>query len=243
MTRSFCPSWVKVVWPLLLISCNDVSDPGVPAYVTVLELPGVEGPLPPLAGVEICETDTTNCVVTDANGEATLWLPSHQAVSFTVEKEGYLSYLEADMTDAAYLRPLFWMIRDDVTKPWWDALESPYPMMGTGAVGVGLNPAREGVSFRLLNATGKPFYNDRPDCSGCNNNPSLDLTETTSQGGGGFVEVPPLADEVEIEIRVGETGAQCTPLRAWPGKGANRIRLPVRAGYFTGSTVRCTILP
>jgi hypothetical protein len=41
-----------------------------------------------LEGVEICETDTDHCVLTNAEGRATLQVPIDQEFSFTLEKEG-----------------------------------------------------------------------------------------------------------------------------------------------------------
>jgi hypothetical protein len=43
----------------------------------------------------------------------------------------------------------------------------------------------------------------------------------------------------EFEIEIGG-GARCLPYRSWPGGGRNRVRAPVRAGYFTVVGVACS---
>ena len=59
--------------------------------VTVTDAPSFEDfSGPPLEGVELCETDTTNCAMTDADGLASLMLPTDQEVSYTLSKEGYV---------------------------------------------------------------------------------------------------------------------------------------------------------
>ena len=57
---------------------------------------------PPLEGVEVCETDTDNCAVTNKSGTATIDLPANQEISYTFEKEGYGPYLVGDVTDETF---------------------------------------------------------------------------------------------------------------------------------------------
>jgi hypothetical protein len=64
---------------------------------------------------------------------------------------------------------------------------------------------------------------------------SLDLTETTSFGYGGFVEVPP----GEFQINLGGTAQQCDLGSQWPGDVENSVAFPVRENYITGLTANC----
>jgi len=214
---------------LAIGGCNDVYTPPVPAYVLVVEFQGEGNPTPRLEGVEVCETDPENCVVTDASGEATLWLPVGKWVSFTLEKDGYLPYLRADVTDVEELRPSFLFFSHEATKPWWDAIGTPYPQRGTGAVEVAVGFG--GATLSLITATSKPFYQV------VHNDPSPDLEATTSYGSGGFVEVSPGVHQIEF----GGKAEGCIPAQAWPGDDINRISVPVRAGYITWANVTCQV--
>ena len=86
-----------------------------------------------------------------------------------------------------------------------------------------------GATLELVGASGKGFYND------AQGDPSLDLDSTSANGAGGFVEVAP----DEVEVRLGGTATNCTPLTAWPGSEANTIRIPIKAGFVSWSVVRC----
>jgi len=225
---------VRLLWVLLVVGCSQVTNPGVPLYVTVVEQ-GHASP-PPLEGVTICETDTTNCVVTDMNGEAILWLPPDQEeTSLTADKEGYLPWLEVPGAYVEELRVQLWMWTDEATKPWWEALETDYPQRGTGAVEVTVGFA--GATLELVDATGTPFYEEKfktPRLH-CDDAPEPCLEATTEFGLGGFVDVGP----GEVQIQLGGTAQRCVPASAWPGDGPNRIKVPIRAGYITIARVTC----
>ncbi|MDH3726048.1 MAG: hypothetical protein OER77_00825 [Myxococcales bacterium] len=53
-----------------------------------------------LDGVQVCETETTNCEVTDANGQTTLDLLADQETGFTLDRVDYASYLESTVVPA-----------------------------------------------------------------------------------------------------------------------------------------------
>jgi hypothetical protein len=50
-----------------------------------------------LEGVELCEIDTTNCVVSDADGFASLELPADGETAYTAEREGYAPRLYTEV--------------------------------------------------------------------------------------------------------------------------------------------------
>ena len=219
-----------LVLPVMMVfpvgGCNDVVDE-VAVLVRLAEGRG-EGPVAVLEGVEVCETDTTNCVVTDSNGEARLLLPPEEEVSYTVTKEGYEPQLRADVTAEGYTAsPRITMWRDELAADWYDTVMSQYPPTGAGTVL--LHVGLEGAMLDLVDASGRPFY--MVDST----HGSRDLEATTSHGGGGFLEVAP--GEFEIEISGSASG--CVPVRGWPGEADNRIRFPVRAGYLTSLVVDC----
>ena len=98
--------------------------------VTATEAPSIEAPFggPPFEGVELCQTDTTNCATTDADGHASIMLPFLQEISYTVEKEGYAPFLVADVTDFAFAASSFWpMFSDAQVAGNFELLGLPYP--------------------------------------------------------------------------------------------------------------------
>jgi hypothetical protein len=228
------------VLPLFLIGgCNDVYTPPDRVSVTIVNAGGF-----PLEGVQICENETTNCVPSDTDGRATLELPPGEEVSYTAAKQGYGRLLIADVTDATFVRSIeLTLFGDESTADWMEAVDAQYPMMGTGSVTVlvcsqclGEIVRVEGATLDLTTATGTTFYEEEDE--GGVITPRLDLEATTSLGTGGFVEVVP-GEFGEFQIEVGGAVRGCSPLTGWPSNAENRIRVPVRAGYFTVANVRC----
>ena len=185
---------------------------------------------PPLEDAEFCETDTENCEMTDANGQATIEVvvPADRRISYTYTKVGYLSVLYSDVVDETlFTDRVHWTLTDAEMKRLSDLVMTPYPYEGTGSlvVSVGLI----GATFEIVGASGKGFYND------AQGDPSLDLDSTIANGAGGFVEVAP----DEVEVRLGGTATNCTPLSAWPGSEANTIKTPIKAGFVSWSSMTC----
>jgi hypothetical protein len=238
---------VSLLATALVVACADVDSAGVSVLMRVVEHDGETNDLPPiesvtvalpaLGGVEICENTTANCVVTTPDGQAILLLPNNEEVSYTLTKDGYAPNLQAEATSPAAvgvptsrtISPRVTMWSDELRSKWFERLLSPFPQRGTGTIYVFTNPAIEGVTFELVGATGKRFYEAALD------DPRLDLQSTTPIGTGGFVEVSP----GEFRIEFGGTVSQCAAIRAWPGDTTSRIRVPVRAGYFTVASVAC----
>ena len=182
-----------------------------------------------LGGVEICVTGTSNCEVTTATGNATLEMPVDEEVSYTMEKEGYASYLDSAVIPATGLDIAVGMATVQRLEDMHALVMSPYPPEGTGLAFVDTATAVEGVTFELLDVTGKAFYRDE------NESWSTELTATTSGGGGGFVEVSPGV----VQIEFGGTGENCTLFRGWPGDSANRVKIPVEEGYLSRAILTC----
>lgn len=61
------------------------------------------------------------------------------------------------------------------------------------------------------------------------------MTATTSVGRGGFYDVTTGMREVQY----GGAITTCTPGIAWPGTGANQIRVPVRDGHISYGSMSC----
>jgi len=190
-------------------------------------VPGV--PAEPLEGVEICETGATNCVTTNATGNATLELPVDQEVSYTLEKEGYASYLDSDIISATPGDVAVGMVTVQRLADMYALVMSPYPMEGTGSIFIDTTEPLAGATFELLDTTGKTFYRDE------DLNWSLDLTATTSGSGGGFVEVSPGV----FQVGIGGTAGSCELFRGWPGDVEGNIKVPVREGYLSRAILVC----
>ncbi len=182
-------------------------------------------------GVELCETDTTTCATTDADGAATIMVSANQEISYTVSKDGYGPWFIADVTDET-LRTTFWpMLSDAMLADDAESLGIPYPYTG-GAFALQVVPSMAGVTFDPLDETGVQYYVNE---AGIN---TLGLTATTSEGRGAVLELSP----GEYQVEFGGTATNCTPGIAWPGDAANRIKVPVRVGHISYGSVNCDAL-
>ncbi len=196
-----------------------------------------------LEGVEFCETDTVNCVMSDADGQATLEvsLPADGRISYRYSKDGYQCGLRADVVDEEFKAFTGeygnFNITDETMTDRFAIMMSPYPMEGTGwlAVSAFLTDSLPqflpivDATLELVGSTGKGYY------SLIDGEPSRHLTETSVRGERGFIEVAP----GDVEIRLGGTAINCAVLKGWPGSEANTIRLPVKAGFVTWGSMRC----
>jgi hypothetical protein len=181
-----------------------------------------------LEGVRVCETDTDNCQVTNAEGRAFIELPCEQEVSYTLEKEGYVSGLWLDVTDETFQGFSLPMNSDAQVEEWSEILMLPEPWTG-GAIALIPVPRRAGVTFELVGQTAQAVYRDEEGI------PDPTLTATTSTGIGNFFEVP--AGEYQVEY--GGDATNCVPREAWPGDAANRTKVPVKVGFITYVGMSC----
>ena len=186
---------------------------------------------PPLEGAAFCETDTENCEMTDANGQATIEIdvPADGQISYTYTKDGYASALRTEVVDDTFVGGRTnWTLTDAEMERLSDLVATPYPYEGTGTLMV--SAGLVGATFELVGgASGKGFYND------AQGDPSLDLNSTTANEQGGFVEVAP----GEVEVRLGGTATNCVAAFGWPGSEANTIRMPIKAGFVSWSSMSC----
>jgi hypothetical protein len=186
---------------------------------------------PPLEGVEVCETDTDSCATTDAEGHASIELMANQETSYTLTKDGYLPYL-VPVLPTATMTSTWPMLSDALGQQFADIMMTAYPWEG-GSISVAAFTLRAGVTHDLVGETAAEYYSDEDGVPV----PVPTLTETTSFGRGGFVEVA--AGEYEVEF--GGTAIDCVRSFGWPSDAPNTIRLPVRDGYLTyGSMNGCS---
>jgi len=226
-------SWVFALLVFSIAGCNEVTAPTTaPVTFTVLTYYLQSGfDQPRVEGVEICQTDTPKCMLTDERGEATLQLPFDQEISCTLEKEGYAPGLYMNVIPATGLDSLFGLAPDQSATEFFEDLMSPYPMRDTGTILIFVNPPRAGVTFDLVDATGPAFYMDEEW------NARLDLAATTTPAGwGGFIEVGP--GRVR-HINFGGLGEDCAVGWGWPDDDKNSFRMPVREGYTSIASVLC----
>jgi hypothetical protein len=210
-----------------IAGCNDVA---VVENATLALTVRDAGSDLPLAGFRICQLDATNCVETDAGGNASLVLPVGET-GFTSEGEAYAPVLQlADVPpEGSSLR--VGMLPDQFVSDVYDHMMSPYPMRGTGSILLRTSQPFAGVTFDLVNATGKPFYVEEDGYSW-----STELTATTSFGYGGFAEVTP----GDYQVKFGGTAEGCsTPVNSLPGDTENSVRVRVQEGYFTYASMAC----
>jgi hypothetical protein len=229
----------KLLWVLTLLlpiaGCNDV---GVPPETATLELFVAIGGTDsePNEGVSLCQTETENCDLSDERGRATIQLPPDEEISYTLEKDGSEKQLRADVASGPLTgRANVWP--DEAIAGWYQALNAQYPPTDLGNVYVTVNDANierlAGATLELVGATGIAYYEEQLL------NPSTELEATTEEGAGGFLGVTP----GERKIELGGTAQGCIPILGWPSDEPNRIRFPVREGYLTVVTVRCSVQP
>ena len=228
--------WVPVA-VLVSAGCNEVT-PGSTAPLT-LSVRGWSAETgrysQPLEGAQACEGDTDdNCVFSDAEGNAILWLPVDQEIFYTVRKEGYDPSLFVAVIPESGRADTANMPTDKIMADVYQRAMSPYPRLGTGEIAIETLPNLEGATFELSGATGTPYYQEG---RGDDITYRLDLDATTSRGAGGFLEVPPGST---VTVVFGGTAQSCAPGRSgWPGDIPNSVRVPVRAGYTTLVSVNC----
>ena len=222
----------------VLLGCSEVGPATMaPLILNITSLDEPLGEQVALAGALLCESDTTNCKLSRANGQVTIQLPIGEETSITLVADEHAKYLVPVLvpTAAGWDNP-FEMYSDEHMVAQFKRLMSPYPMVGTAAIVILVFPSREGASFELVNATGKPFYTDEQGLW------STELNETTEGHGrsvvGGFVDVPPGG---EYWVQFGGTAQSCSTSWGWPGDDQNRFKVPVRAGYVSRLSVICPL--
>ncbi|MBT8469239.1 MAG: hypothetical protein KJN97_10875 [Deltaproteobacteria bacterium] len=201
----------------------------------------------PIQGARVCELDSDNCVTSDTDGNAVIDLPARQETGFTIEKEGYGSWLYANVTDENFFqygdRPYtIALMSNEQLAVIANDLQTPYPWQGGVALFQRWYPT-VGVKFVPVGPTadlvGPAFYLDVAAMTY-----RLELNATTSGletgemplGQGGFVEVEPGVHQFEL---TGDMEGCYVTSWGWPGDAPNRFRIPVREGYRTYGSIRC----
>jgi hypothetical protein len=236
--RSFTTLWVLALLPFG--ACTEVTGPPlgtVPVEVTVRTWPGIPERI---EDMELCPTDdTSRCKTTDANGEATLWLPVGET-SFTLRKQGYNSYVVPIDNPENGSSHDFFLIRDELTEKLYNDVMAEWPLGDLGRITCDMK-GLAGVTFKLFDAAGeepdtvKQYYRESGESGP---SWSVELTATTIAGEGGFVEVPP--GEYVIELGGEAVDLDCVPIWGWSAFRSNSVRFPVQAGYATALNVACS---
>jgi hypothetical protein len=197
-----------------------------------------------LAGVRVCEAETTNCGVSDGLVPVELQLPANREISYTQKKDGYDSLLRSDVMPPGVTIVIPVISPAARIAEQFESLMSPYPPEDTGAVYVLIWGSAAGApipnaTVELVDGTGseKQFYVDEQGV--WNSNLSATTVRACGEdlcgGVGGFVEVAP----GEAEIRIGGAARDCEVFRGWPSDEENTIRMAVQAGFRTSARVLC----
>ena len=183
----------------------------------------------PAVGVQICQTGTSNCVQTGADGNGLLeGLPVDEEVSSTIDKEGFVSYLDQFVVPATGDVVVEGLATEQRLAEQYELMMSPYPMVGTGMIFIDTGTF-VGATLTLVGTTGKAFYRD------VDGDFDPDLTATTAFGGGGFLEVTP----GEFQVEIGGAADNCAVFRGWADDSANTVKVPVQEGYMSRTKVDC----
>lgn len=206
--------------------CGGSGESRTPVAVRVTEyvnLADLEGPMP---DAEVCETDTENCLITDEEGRVSIELPSDTEVSYTITKEGYGSYLVSDV-NTGRLDHRFIMYSDEELARLAPLMGTTYPWTDTGIMILRVY-SEPGVMFDLVGQSNQPFYFIDGDT------PSTALDATTADGRGGFTDLAEGQYQVEFI-----DSQDCKAFTAWPGDTDNSVKVPVKAGYISYSSMAC----
>ena len=226
----------RLLWVLALLpfgGCAEVTEPqGEPVKITVEEWPGFPRGIP---GVELCETGKeANCETTDADGKATLWLPANEETGFTAEKQGFGSRLVPVVIPTGGESFSLFMLSAATVE---SLHEDAYPLEDVGGINCWVR-GLAGVTFDLFDGEGpvsaKQYYREPGPPQTYND----ELTETTNEGVGGFLEISP----GEYEVQVGGTAGDCALEMGWPPAlfSERTVRFPVQAGYETRIILSCS---
>lgn len=229
----------SVVFAVLIavpVGCSDDQSGNaetVTLTATVTEAPSLDRDFfegPPLEGVELCQADTTNCATTGTDGMASITLPASRELSFTISREGYVTYLAGDVTDEPMIATgNYPMVSDAIMQQEAERLMFEWPSSSTGLLALAAFPVHAGVTWEIAQASATAYYIDTMGVA------QTDLSSTTGFGRGGFLEVSEGVHEVDF----GGAVASCTARTAWPSDTANRVRVPVRAGYISFGSMDC----
>lgn len=229
--RRWLSAWLSL---LFLLGCDSVTGSETEEFTLV----AIDSELRVfLEAVEVCDPETARCVTTDSSGVATLEFEAGQHHSITATKEGYAAHLVPNVLEHWYGHTLrLYMMSSQELAEQQGRVGAPYPMRDSGTVIVHLEQEYERVTFELFDATGVPsdagipfYYDER-------GNWNTNLVETTPLGRGGFAELR----EGELEVLISGDAWRCIPFNAWPGEYIDGIRFPIRAGYLTIASARCS---
>jgi hypothetical protein len=229
MRLGFRLVWLVGSVVLANAGCIEVYNP--PAVLDLV----IEDAAGQLEGVQVCEGDTGhNCAVSDANGRVTLEVPVGQEILYTLQKDGYDSFLFADVVPESGFSSVWYLNTNAEAAESYEGFMSPYPRGGTGQIQIFLSPGFAGATFDLVDATGNRFYEATPY-----EYPYVDpdLEATTAGGAGAFVEVAPGTFQIDF----GGTAEDCVPGTAWPGNKPNSVRVPVRGDHNSIVFVNCPL--
>ena len=207
--------------------CGASDEPQAAVSVRVTEYVTLADQVNPMVDAEVCETDTENCVMTGEDGMAMINLPDNAEVSYTITKEGYGSYLVSDVTDSR-IEHWFRMYNDEEVERLAGLMGTTYPLDG-GIILLRGYSDDPGVMFDLVGGSSNQFYFLTGDT------PSTEIDSTTADGRGGFTD---LADGV-YEVDFVGAPVECRDFSSWPSEVANRVRVPVKDGYISYSSMSC----
>lgn len=211
-----------------LEACVEVEADRAPLGIRVTTWPGATVPM---EGVEICETDTSNCTLTDFQGLARLYLPVDEEISFTLIRDGYQSELQPYVVSSVETTLGLNLGTEKRIQDQFEIAMASYPPRDTGMMVISTVPPCDGATVEVFGSAGK----GRVLYIGASSAWDLDLEATSAAGIASVIDLVP--GEYRVEMR-GSAG-NCFPLTGWPSPFENSVRLPVKAGFFTDVRVGC----
>ncbi len=197
----------------------------------------------PIEGVEVCLDGSGDCVTTAANGTYSLTteLTDGQEGMLTLVKAGYLDVLlpnTAETSAGSAVTVDAVMGSDALVGAFAMILMTPYPAPDVGVSAIIAstdtgpdtpNTPLPGVTYEVVSGGGTPYFVSDQTI------PETPGSETGMLGWGGFFAIPP----GEVEVKFGGTATNCVVGGGWEGSAPDRIRMPVRGGFQTQTTILC----
>ncbi|HCH62939.1 MAG: hypothetical protein CL927_05670 [Deltaproteobacteria bacterium] len=185
--------------------------------------------------VEICVEGTGDCAISDANGSYRVLADAEAEVQLVVTLDAHRALLVPVQTgsDDAPLRPLSLLPEALVDAQAGAVGATGDPALGQVVFSVSNGIAGDGINIADVVATMEPESGVGAFYLGSSGLPDTALEATSSNGGGGWLDVNP----GDAALRFGNLPAGCVPLYGWAGP--DPLRFSVRASHATVLRIEC----
>ena len=214
----------------LLVACSEA--PTIRVSGPVTDLANSE----PLVGARVCLKDSQLCTTTNDTGIFELdGVEAQSSGALTVDLDGYLPGLVPFVAEATDTELAIISLGGDIIMELQMAVLNIESEAGTGQVVFSVSNGIFGdrINVPAIQTTLIPGGGSGPYYLNSGGLPDLDLTETSSNGGGLFVNVPP----GDHSLRHQNLPEGCTRILGW--SNPESLEIPVEAERVTYARIEC----